>query len=538
MKGVRFISCFFLILLSFSNIFAAELAVIPYRVERLGGALPRDAGGEYAKYIGIASINGRKLSLYKQYQLKRDLKSMGISATSKLTLDECALICQRRMLSHLVSGTVYATEDGFAARSFLYSASHNSVIAKSYVKADSLGKLAEADVKSLFQFDMASRRNDEVSVDSVIMLDTSFNMADEISSVKKGLVEHYTPLFSERPSTQVYLQTYNSSERIPAPVRISGPVQLKKSLEAVNVRGGNSNQAFEGALSSMLSNVSWRRSSQKYAVFVVNSPIEQSAQFVKYANRAKTRGISCHIIAGARVTSDSSTVYSGIASQTGGSFMELTYHQLFRDQGNAENHLYYNSGRLYSSALAIRSWKEEGGLTGVKQQFVSGSVSPYKLEKFYREKMEGIVVSRDTLQNNADYQISSLYTKYSRGGSDSLAGRVLFEELGTSLWADVKSRELFTSFTRLKDAGTSFLLGVRLVPDGRSPYNFSFHPEMYLADLGVDDVPADLVVSLKKITATPEYYASSGFLEPPLWFVNVKAVELKEYAQSVDIGAN
>ena len=74
----------FLFLLS-CNIFAAQLAVIPYKIVNPGTDFEISTGEEYAKLIAIASSIKKGFDSYSYYNLQIDLKNFGINPQGILT---------------------------------------------------------------------------------------------------------------------------------------------------------------------------------------------------------------------------------------------------------------------------------------------------------------------------------------------------------------------------------------------------------------------------------------------------------------------
>ncbi|MFW5808561.1 MAG: hypothetical protein ACOCWH_05880 [Spirochaetota bacterium] len=535
---IRIYTCAVVLILMCIPLGADELGVIPYRLESSGMPVSQEITGEYPKYIGLASTVGRKLELYKHYQLKRDMRSLGITAADALTEDECALLAKRRMLSHIISGTVYRVDDGYLARSFLFSASQNTIVARSNVKGRTLAELAEADAVQLFRFDMKQAASKQKTYDSAVLLDTSFNMSEEFAAVREGLLSHYGNLFADWPRSRLYIQAFNSLQTAESPKELSSRASLRDFLGSVSLRGGNTDDSIRNSLRSLVSNIPWRNRTQKYALLITNSPVRDTTSFIRYVNAASSRNITVHVLLGARVDSGSRAGYVNIAEPTGGRVMDLTYHRVFRDHQNREQHFYYRAGRIYTSAEEYVQWRTNRPLASLQQQFPGQSrITPYSFDDVYRKQMDGVIVSSSSLESNAAFLLNDLYAGYSRQESGSV-GRVLFEELGTTIWSDVADARMLESFQKMKQAGMTFIIGVRLVPDGRSPYGYSFHSRMYESAYGIDDVPRDLVVPLKKLLSAPEQYAGSGFLKPPLYFINVKISEVRSQTEKRDIRTN
>jgi hypothetical protein len=526
---------FFLFLLKLAS--AAELAVIPYHTESVSRSIKVTEGNDYAKYVGIASAANTNVDLYQHYQLIRDLKTFGISTKSVLLEDDLELIARRRMLTYVISGTLYAVDDGYRSKSFLYSASRGSIIAKSDSTADSLGKLAEIEASKLFKFALSTRDLSQKKIDSAVIIDTSFNIAEEYNSFKEILLQHYQSIYSSYPGAYVYIQPFNSAT-LPAPLRSTNFAGFKNNISSLKVQGGNNNEVLRRVLLSLSTNMQWRRGSTRYALLISNSPVTNSSLVILPSNRAKVKQIEIHSITGGRIRGDSYTAFENVSSITGGSISQLVYHQMFYGAQNRESHFYYQSGRLFRSGRNFDGW-EKGNFNSLEQIFVKNEeIDPYTIEKYYRTQLNGVVVERNNLENNMDYISKNILKKYTGAENRSLAGRVLFQQLSQTLWSDVSDQAVLEIMKKQSASGTNFILGVRIVRDNRSPYGYAFHPGMYKTGFTIDDIPEELLINLETLLKTPEYYAEEGFLDPPLYFVNVKVMEVKENRIEQDIRLN
>ena len=115
---------------------------------------------------------------------------------------------------------------------------------------------------------------------------------------------------------------------------------------------------------------------------------------------------------------------------------------------------------------------------------------------------------------------------------------MLLSEGNIAFWINVIKPEDLRYFE--KRAQTKYLapLGICIEEKNDEPYGITFNAHYYVTQFSGVYIPECLKVSLGNVIKQPSRYAARGFLNPPLWFVNVKVVQVKRLTAGKDIREN
>ena len=117
----------------------------------------------------------------------------------------------------------------------------------------------------------------------------------------------------------------------------------------------------------------------------------------------------------------------------------------------------------------------------------------------------------------------------------SKLARVLVSQGGISLWIDVYDTDSLDFFTKKKNLGYSLPLGVIIQQKKDEPYGFTFNPYKYVTVFSGEFIPESVKISLPDIAKNPKKYMNGSFMNPSLWFVEVKVEEVRIIESGDDV---
>lgn len=519
---------------------AGELAVLPYKLQSAEKSAPKKLSSEYAKLVGLAASIENERELYNPYQLQRDLKSSGINPDVLITEDELAFLAKYRMLPYIIVGTLYKTSSGYQAKSFLYSAKSGKIIARSSVSSKNLMDLAVKDASALFRFDQKAEVEKSKPVDLLVLVDTSFSMGNDLPYLQKAIAAEGNELFSYWPGSTITLIPYSIKKKagISAVTAASLPV-LKRNLQSLKSGGKSSQAAMVSAMNYGVNNGPWKSGSSRHILLLTNSSISETAALSRVITTAQARRITVSAVLFGGVDQKSYTKYFSLCERSGGAVFYPVYHQYFQDYDLKSIHLYMHKGRLYTGEAEDDVWRE-GFSPKSKKQLLDhpSTLSPYRLDDYFDDALKRPVAKKGVLELNAQALLDGYFSDIvikSAGVRQKPQARVMLSSLGSSLWVDVVDTESLNLFKKYNATGTSFMLGVRLIEDSRSPSGYSFNPHSFIFGYSADYLPESIQIDLRSIVNAPYKFTEDGFMDPPLWFVDVKVEEINELHLPVDI---
>ncbi|MDA3899783.1 MAG: hypothetical protein PF637_04610 [Spirochaetes bacterium] len=520
---------------------AREIAVMPYLVETTSAAAAENIDFEYASLLGVAAVVEKGLSFYSMEQLKRDFKATGINPRAVLTEDDMQLLARRRMLRYIAAGTIYKTSKGYIAKTVLYDGVSNRIIAKSSVSGSTLFDTAQKDIRELFLYtnNSQSSAGETAQVESVLLLDLSYNMNRERATLVDSLKSHYESLFRSYPGSRLHCVLFNTRIK-PSVKTFTTSGSLNVFLDSLNFNAGNNDDSISSALGSVIGDIILKKGSSRYLLMPINSNLKKSSLLVRFGNRAASKKIMVFPMLGARMDSTNTAAFRSLGERTGGAAHSLLYHQVFFDKEAKDFHLFMRSGRLYYSERPYPEWNRQFRSSEVKQKLdVPADVTPYALEKYYRDGLSRVVIKSEPLEVNFNSVCSDVFNKFNstlgRRGYKQIIARVMFSSLKGSVWAGINDQQTLVQLQKMQRAGTFSPIGVRLQVDSSSVYGYSLNPGAYVFSIPSDSVPETLRVDLSELLSDPRRYSEKGFLDPPLWFINVKVERIEVQKGAGDV---
>ncbi len=516
---------------------ASEIAVLPYKINNPGMNFSVDSGDDYAKLISVGAALKKGLDIYPAFQLKKDLRSIGIDPSITITQSNIEILAKSRLIDYIITGSILKTDEGFASKSILYSASSGKVINNSSVKADTLENLAEKEIYSLFMFlpDLTPSNKSAAPVDTVIVLDSSIQTSLELSDLKKKLPELYTVIKTVRPDSAIYFANFPTTSVTIKSIRNLS--EFEATLGKITNSGKNTNQSYEESLNRAIVTVPWQKNSSRNIIFISNSSIQKSPVTMQLSTKAQNKKIKISHILLSKIDKSSSIVYYDISVKTGGFLKDVTYHQRLIDGQGNDFHLFYERERLFMSDIIPSEWKN-GVLkytgsnrdTHVKtSSFVSemdisqkrNLINITSLEKYFRQYGDRPVVEADKVDSNFESILSDHTIKFLNLEKNSPIAKVLLSQFATSIWLDLYNSKDVAIFQNALNTGTSVLTGLTIFPDSKSQYGISFG-NIILTQFKYDDIPLSIKTDFKNIITDKNKYINNGFLNPAVWFFDAR----------------
>jgi hypothetical protein len=428
------------------------------------------------------------------------------------------------------------------------------VIARSSVKGRTINECAARETDELFsRFSDAKKPVSRKVRDLVVLLDASYTVSQDWKDIYKGLMALTSSLIDGSPETNIHLIPYaeNFSSRGVFPAIESVPA-MKEALEGLKKRGSGSGKAFGAALSFALENTSWRSDAERSLLVIANSPVSDTS-LDRYGVRAKKMRVRIHSVILGNVSGRDGELYRRLSSMTGGIMYGVSYRQTVFDKKGDEYYLYMNGGRLFEGDGRTEAWKDgvlkiaDHGSRYVEtppyadEVTVKGDihVTPYTMGDYYRRRGSRSLLNTGELSSNVYECLDSISERGFTGrGSSAKAGpiaRVQLSHNGVSLWVNVANGDDLSFFRKQKELGFVFPLGVRISLKGDEPFGMTFNQDMFMTGIAWDDLPSSVRVDLEKMVKDPSKYARSGFLTPPLYFVNVMVDEIDDRGTKGDV---
>ena len=527
---------------------AGDVAVIPYRVESSSASVSEETGIEYALLSGMTARISRDMDIYSPDMLARDMKSLSINPREVIDRKQLQLLGKTRYIDYIQMGTIIATGNSYRVQSLLYSVKRDTVVVRSEEKAATLFDLAEKEIDELyFQFTEQKRQGTPDSVDMVVLMDDSYNMAHEMDDARKGITEMAGAVSINWASdTRIFVVPLAGCRPPSCTVEpATAPYSLKRNLEKLKPQKGSSLQGVTQWLSHLSRSFRWRKGSVKATCLLINSPGVNYSSLQQHIYRLKKKGISVNILAGGKLHLRDRRALQRIAASTGGLFLDVTYHQrVFDLKGNAID-VFMEGGRLLHGQVSGDRWEEgvfirrgEGTMASatpmgfVDEIFYENRVrvlEPYDLEKGYQRISGTRILNSKNLENNVKrlFEMTGQDITGRQPGDDGVMARVMLTDGARSVWVNVVRKEDLDFFRKKKNAGDRFLLGVSPVPQPAAPYGLSFSPYHFITGVTGQVVPEMMNATLKEIIVRQDYYRQEGLFSPPIWFITVRVTEIR-----------
>ncbi len=536
---------------------AAEIAVIPYRVENSSDNFNENTGTDYAKLLGLALVLKKGMEPYSFRDLEIDMKSFSIDPRRSVSGESLDALGKGRFIDLMLTGTLSRSGGVYISESVLYSTVQRKVVARERVRADNLFALAERDIREIFVTypDRNTPVAGDASIDVVLVLDTSYNVSREWDAVRNGIAAFASGLSGDwEASLRLYIAPFSGAPATPKAIRaITSPLSLKQELTVLRTGGGAGPEALGRALSLAVDAVPWRAEAKKVMLVISNSPARDVSRAERYALKARKKGIAIYTVPLARIGRDEAEAMRQVAITGRGRSLPAAYRQRVYDAEGRAIDLFMQSGRLFHARSFGDQWKsglfvEGGGGRTVRPK-------PFLSELFYDEKRYDVnaytmgerygdiagvrIINRERLESNVDALLAGLgeshAVKIARGGAAKAAAKVLIADERLSVWLQVSDGALVEFFEKQATAGRYITLGVMVRIKEDEPYGFDFSPRRILSGLDADQIPGLAMATLRGIADRPGYYTANGLMRPPMWFIRVKVERVERLRDGADI---
>ncbi len=522
---------------------AAEIAVIPYKIENPSSDFPESTGGEYARLLSVASMVLKDdVEITSPRQVHLDLARWKLSSQDIITKDDLDMMGSTLHIDYFLLGNLARGGDRYRSDSVLYSVRDRKVVARARVSDRELIGLAQKEIKEALRLFRTKSPMDAGagggSMDLVFLLDLSYRINRDWQPVKSaviGLASHL--IDNRRMDTRIYLVPFSDTIAYPASsVSVNSIVAVRNGLDNLKPAGGAGKDDFMKSLRHAVNSVRWRADARKAIVVISNTPVS-SGSADRLGVAARNKGIIINTVSMGGMSGDQSQELGRLAESTGGSRSHAAYHQKIFDPGGEAVELYMENGRLFRSRFPDKEWKK--GLFSKKgsrsrqgkpksfleEVFISekkGIPTPYDLPRSYSRITNDRVINEEPLENNVDLLVRRGMTggKARKGTAAVSAGKALISDGKVSFWVSAPSEDFIKYFIDRQEAGHMFSLGVMVKKDVNSAYGVSLVP--VIKGIGPDYLPQCIKASLSDIVRRAEYYSANGLSFPPVWFVDVK----------------
>lgn len=522
---------------------AAEIAVIPYKIENYSSDFPESAGGEYARLLSVsAMVLKDDVEITSPRQVALDLERWKLSPQDVITKDDLDTMGKTLQIDYFLLGNLARGGGRYRSDSVLYSVRDRRVVARARVTDHELIGLAQKEIKEALRSFRSKTFKDTGagggSMDLVLLLDLSYRINRDWQPVKNaviGLASHL--IDSLRMDTRVYLVPF--SDRITyatSSVSVNSIMAVRNDLENLKPAGGAGKDDFSKSLRHAVTGVRWRAGARKAIVVISNTPVA-SGTADRLGVMARNKGIIISTVSLGMMSGDQSQELERLALATGGSRSHAAYHQKIFDHAGEAIELYMENGRLFRSRFHEKDWKrglflKEGTRrrqgkprSFLDELFISekkGDPTPYELPQAYSRLTREQIINQEPLENNVDRLVKRGMTggTVRKGTAIVSAGKALISDGKVSFWVSAPSENFIAYFIDRQDAGLVFPLGVMVKKDAGSAYGVSLVP--VIKGIGSEYLPQCLRASLSDIVRRGEYYSTNGLSFPPVWFVDVK----------------
>ncbi len=538
-------------------LWAAEVAVIPYRIANSSDQFNETTGAQYAKLLGLALLLKKGIEPYSPRELQVDMSSFSIDPRRSISGESLDALGRGRLIDLILTGTLSRSGGVYTSESVLYSTAQRKVISRERLRADSLFALAERDIREIFVTypDRAAPGAAIASVDAVLVLDTSYNVSREWDAIKSGITAFASGVSGDwDASLRLYVAPFSDAPAAPKAARaITSPLSLRQELASIRPRGGAGPAALGKALAYAIDAVPWRAEATKVLLVISNSPARDVSRAEHYALKARKKGIAIYTLPLGRIGRDEAEAMRQVAITGRGRTLPAAYRQRVYDAEGKTIDLFMQSGRLFHARSFGDQWKSgllvegEGGRTVRPKPFLSElfydekrhDVNAYTMGERYGDIAGVRLINRERLESNVDTLLAEIgeahAVRIARGGAGKAVAKVLLADERLSIWLSFSDRTLVEFFEKQAALGSYVTLGVmvRMRPD--EPYGFDFSPRRIVTGLEPEHIPGMATATLQEIMGKPEYYTASGLMRPPVWFIRVKIERVERLRDEADI---
>lgn len=536
---------------------AAEIAVIPYRVETPSEQFNEAVGAEYAKLLGVTLLLKKGIEPCSPGELEVDMKSFSIDPRRSISGESLDALGRGRFIDLILTGTLSRSGGVITSESVLYSTAQRKVISRERVRAEELFALAERDVREIFVTypDRAAPGAGAASIDAVLVLDTSYNVSREWDAVKNGITAFASGVSGDwEASLRLYVTAFSDAPAAPRAARaITSPLSLKQELASIRPRGGAGPAALGGALAHAIDAIPWRADAKKVMLVISNSPARDVSRAERYALKASKKGIAIYTLPLGRIGRDEAEAMRQVAITGRGRTLPVAYRQRVYDAEGKTIDVFMQSGRLFHARSFGGQWKSGlfvesgGGRTIRPKPFLSElffdekryDVNAYTMGERYGDIAGVRLINRERLESNIDTLLAEIgeahAVKIAGSGAGRAAAKALLADERLSIWLSFSDGALVEFFEKQAALGRYVTLGVmvRMKPD--EPYGFDFSPRRIVTGLDAGHVPGMATATLREIMGKPEYYTANGLMRPPVWFIRVKIERVQRQRDGADI---
>ncbi|HON78002.1 MAG TPA: vWA domain-containing protein [Spirochaetota bacterium] len=547
MKFFRNIMFVFLAAWFFCDAAAAEIAVVPYKIENPSSIFPVETGAEYAKLLSVAAIIRKELEVYSPRDIDADIRRKNIDPQGTVTEENLYLLGKSRYLDHVLIGSLFRKGGQYVSESLLYSVRDRKVLVTARVQSPDLFELAEKEIQAVFtQYNDVRRASQSKPVDAAFVIDMSYNVAGEWDALKRGISRFASVLtdgwsLDARITIVPFSKQHSGNSAVP---NLKTAYALKKGLERLRPGGGGTVSDFETAMLHAVKSIPWRGRASKVMTVISNSPLTRSRYLENYAYIARKKNITIYTVSLGKMSARGRGCLKDMAVIGNGDHYNAAYHQRVFDARGGAVDLFMEDGRLFESDSLSREWKQ--GLfhyagrghskrartrSFLKEIFYNDNrykVDPYTLKDRYEKLAGARIINTGSLETNISDLMPKIAEKHfsrghwTEGRRDRSIARVLLEDGRTTLWIHVHRRKDLDFFRKKKQSRILFPLGVVVERKTSAPFGVALKPEWYLTGLSRDYIPDMMKTSLEKLIQSPDHYTGRGLYSPPVWFLEVK----------------
>ncbi len=526
----------------------AETAIFPYRVNNPSTFFNKEYGREYARLLSVAAIFRKGMDIQSPRDTGIDMKRLGLSPEKTITGEDLALFGRSRYIDYILTGSLSKAGKSYISKSILYSVREKKIVGRFHSRSGSLFRLAEKEMEEIFIHNPDKRRaGKERSLDMVFILDLSYRINNDWTSVKSAIKNLASKLIDEYGiDTRITLSPYGSSLSDKEPLLSHNSLlNLNEELEKLSPKGGPEKKSFLKNLAYAVKNIRWRKEADKQIIIITNSDPGHSGFAEGAALEASRRMIKIHSLTLGNIKGDEDETVRRLSEITGGSHTPVAYYTGIYKPDGERIYLYFEKGRVFRSSSYDGSWRE-----GVVKNFSAGGsssypgnlldeiiydekktdINPYTLDETYTRLTGYRTIKKTATENNIDAILNRMIE---RSPGLTAAARVLLSDGEISVWVPVEDRDTLRFFRKRYSDKVTFPLGVsvRSAPDRL--YGLTLFPE--ITGISSDYIPEMLKTGLAGIIKKREFYSRKGFFTPPLWFLDLKVVEIRGVKRRRDI---
>ena len=534
---------------------AAEIAVIPYRIEDPSAQFDERTGEEYAKLLGLALALKKGMRPYSPRELEIDMRSFSIDPRRSLSAESLNALGRGRYIDLILTGTLSRVGGLLISESVLYSPAQGRVLARERTQAENLFALVERDVRGVFVTypDRAIAGARAAAIDAAVVLDASYAMSGEWEPVKRG-IEVFASAISGgwEASLRLYITPFSDRKgAAPGPRALGSPLSLKRELASITPKAAAGPGALGKALVQAVDGVPWRDGAVRVLLVVSNSPIRDTALAERMALKARKKGIAIYTVPLGRIGGEEAEAMRQMAITGRGRSLPAAYRQRVYDTEGKAIDVFMQSGRLFHARDFGGQWKGglfvegAGGRLLKPKPFLSElffdekrhDVTPYTMGERYADIAGARIINRERLESNVESLLRLVGEGHgsSSAGAGRAAAKALLTEDGLSIWIHPSDPALAGYLEKQSAEGRYITLGVtvRMRPD--EPYGFDFSPRSIITGIELEQIPGMALTSLREIMKNPGYYTANGLFAPPVWFVRVRVERVERLKNEADI---